>query len=376
MMQARKSQIDLNTLNQNGKIKTEIKSKNLYMTVLCTNPLFHCKNIQNHHYLEIPECYRLPLRIDFTVKIDVPAFYVHFGNGHIKFGTHLSDNKVLDDICEPQLKPKIFNNYIPMNTFTEISLIYDFNEMQILVNNEVRYYSNKERYMKSNLLKAMNAEGFSIKISCEKRTECNIKSISITEYSETAGIVYDAGTIPESPIYHVENVYTGKPIFEACIANIPEKIKNEIIILDDWLRKLKPVKFKRTIDKNGNKISYVASDYGLSYAIHPSFDVLYHTLQWYIITKGKPEFWHRKANEMEDTLNNLVKTDSGFAQRMFDNLSECVGGFGHNCLAKTPYTFNGKKKISCHGKMWFKMCISDFSDVKRFISTVNEMALE
>jgi len=177
----------------------------------------------------------------------------------------------------------------------------------------------------------------------------------------------------EVPIYQGGNIYKDKPSFDNCIANLPTDLKDEIITLDEWLRKLKPVKFKRLIETHGNKITYVASDYGISYAIHPSYDVLFHTLQWYIITSGKPDTWHRKDNQMDAVLNRLAQTDPGFAQRMFDNLCECVGGFGPGCRAKTPYIFNGIRKITCHGKMRFKMTRQDFFDVKRFINAFNEM---
>ena len=79
---------------------------------------------------------------------------------------------------------------------------------------------------------------------------------------------------------------------------------------------------------------------------------------------------------MEEVLNRLAKDDPAFADRMFDNLTECVGGFGPGCLAKTPYSFNGKKKITCHGKLRFDMSVQGFRDVKKFITTVNELSDE
>jgi len=40
------------------------------------------------------------------------------------------------------------------------------------------------------------------------------------------------------------------------------------------------------------------------------------------------------------------------------------------------YEFNGKKKLACHGMIEFKMCASDFEDVREFINTVNELLAE
>ncbi len=361
-------QIDLNMVKPHGQVRTEMKDEMLCMTTTRAIPKRFERGLQILSYIALPGRYSLPLRIDVTAKIDAPALYFLFGNGHVNIGTYWSDNRQLDDICEPHRKPKTFHNYMQMNAFAKISLIYDFNEMQILVDGEERYYSKKEKYMKSPLLAPMNAEGFILKIACDKRTELTIQSVSVTEYDDTAGITH-------VPVVAAQNTITPpeKPTFASCIANLPEELKDEIVHLDNWLREIKPLKFKRQVEKHGAKITYLASDYGFSYAIHPSNDVLYHTLQWYILTGSKPELWHRKADWMEETLGLLAKTDPGFAQRMFENLDDCVG-CGERCKVKTKYSFAGESRVACHGKMRFKMCVADFQDVRRFIGAVNELA--
>ena len=133
------------------------------------------------------------------------------------------------------------------------------------------------------------------------------------------------------------------------------------------------MKFKRQIGKYCEKITYVASEQGFSYAVHIGRGVMYHTLQWYILTQGRPETWGRKADNMEHALAYLAQSDPAFAERIFSNLYECIGGYGPGCLAKSPYTFAGKTIISCHGKLHFNMNLSEFGDVKRFIGAVNEL---
>ena len=361
-------QINLTLLQCYGHTLSKMQDETLKMTVTRANPLNHCKpGIQCFHYAEVPGRYRLPLRIDVTAKIDAPSFYLMLGEGHANFGIHF-DNRRLDDICEPQNKINHFNSRIPMNEYVDITLIYDLKEMQIKINGEERYYSKREKYMKSPLFQGMNEKGFPFRISCVKRTNLEIRSIRITEYDETAGIIHihdpkDDEFVPP----------TEKPTFTNCLSGLPDDLRAAVNDIDDWLQKLRPMKFKRQVDKNGVKITYVASEQGFSYAIHISGDVLYHTLQWYILTQGKPETWGRKADRMEDTLHYLAQTDSDFAQRMFHNLYECVGGYGSGCLAKTPYTLVDETVISCHGKMFFNMNLAEFNDVKRFIGAVNEM---
>ncbi|OPJ63786.1 hypothetical protein [Clostridium oryzae] len=114
------------------------------------------------------------------------------------------------------------------------------------------------------------------------------------------------------------------------------------------------MKFKRQIEKHGNKITYLASDYGFSYALRPSNDVLTHSLGWYIITSSKPQFSHRKDDMMEATLNKSAETSEEFAERMFCNLLECIA-CRKECAVRTLYEFKGKKKVVCHGLIEFKM---------------------
>ncbi|WP_105615815.1 hypothetical protein [Vallitalea okinawensis] len=371
----KKYNIDFDSILSKGHIVKEIKDDTLHLTTterLATN--FRTDNLDVKSYLYLSNTYKLPLRIDLRLKIDSPGFYLFFGKGHLNFGTPWSDNRRIDDIVQPNYKPRFFHNQIPINEFVNISVIYDLKAMQILINGEERFYSEKEKYMKSKLLKEENEKGFSLKLACDKRSNLVLKSLSITEYDKTAGIIHTNDNLP-LPLTRNEAVELGeKPKFESCISLLPRELGNEIVKTDAFLRSLKPLKFKRQIAKHGNKITYLASDYGFSYALYPSNDIMYHSLSWYIITNSKPELWHRKKDMMEATLNKLDKTSPEFAERMFQNLRDCIACC--KCIVKTPYEYKGKKKLSCHGIMDFKMCISDFEDVRTFINTVNELLIE
>lgn len=372
----KKYDIDISSLLLKGHVITEIKNEMLHITVtqrLSTN--FDKEDMYVNSYVYVPSTFKLPLRIDLAIKIDSPGLFMLFGNGHLNFGTPWSDNRRIDDIIEPNFKPRFFHNHIPMDEFVDISVIYDFKVMQVLVNGEERFYSEKEKYMKSKLLKDYNSTGFPLKITCTKRANLIIKSLSITEYDEIGQLLHKDISLPK-PITTNEAVGTEqKPKFESCISLLPKEIHEEILKTDSFLRLLKPMKFKRQLEKYGNKITYLASEHGFSYALYPSNDVMYHSLSWYIITSSKPEFWHRKADMMEATLNKLAKTSPELADRMFLNLKECIACCCR-CAVKTLYEFNGKKKLACHGGMEFKMCVSDFEDSRAFINAINELIHE
>lgn len=368
--------IDLKSLSSKGHVIKKIEDNMMLVTTikrLATE--FDKENMSINHYVYLNDTYQLPLRIDLVIKIDSPGLYLFLGNGHLNFGTPWSDNRRIDDIIEPNYKNRFFHNHIPINEFVHISVIYNLKAMQILINGEERFYSEKEKYMKSKLLKEFNDSGFLFKIACTKRTNLIIKSLKITEYDEVAEIIHKDVDLRKQLLTN-EAIEAGqKPKFETCISLLPKEIQEEIIKIDDFLRSLKPMKFKRQIEKHGNKITYLASEFGFSYALYPSNDVVEHSLGWYIITSCKPELWNRKADMMEETLNKLSESSPEFAERMFLNLTECIACREH-CAVKTLYGFNDKKKLVCHGRMGFRMFSSDFEDVRIFVRTINELLID
>ena len=358
--------IDLALLKPNGQTFAETTDSLYCFSSAKEQPFNICGDIR-HYYIEIPGCYHLPLKIDISARIDTPALYVVLGAGSMTFGNRAGR---INDICGPHNGKKIhFSSHIPMNEFVRITIIYGLKEMQILINGEERYYSTNEIYMKAKAFAAMNNDGFPLKISCDNRVAVQIRQITVTEYDKSAEVVQDASAKTE-PIKSFAPI--DKPTFESCTAQLPDALRSAAVDIDSWIRTLRPMKFKRQIDKNGEKITYVASEQGFSYQVYVSGGVLRHTAWWYILTQGKPETWHRKADNMENTLNYLSKTNPDFACRMFNNLYKCAGGYA-GCLGKTPYTYGDRKIISCHGKLNFTMNLSEFDDVKRFIGAVNEL---
>lgn len=372
----KKHEINLGTFTPKGHAAAEHRDGILFVNVNRSIPESISKpHLRVNSYVSPPGKFRLPMRIDIEAKIDAPGLHLFLGNGHISFGTEWQDNRRLDDIAEPSFKPKFFHNHIPMNEYAQITVIYDLNEMQILVNGEERYYSKKEKYMKSALFAEMNMEGFTLKITCSKHTNLTIKSVCVAEFEKCTGITASGKELP-APVSYNKAVAEGeKPTFETCISLLPVETQSEIIKTDEFLRSLKPLNFKRTIDKYGGKITYVASEHGFSYAFFLSNDVMHHALQWYIVTNGKVETWRRKADMMDETLERLAETSPELAEKLFSNLKDCVGCYT-NCLAKTKYKFGGKQGFFCHGSMAFTMRKEDFDDARAFIAAFGGLVKE
>lgn len=371
----KKHSIALSTLkaHDNARVEKMGGLANIWTTYSPTSSGYtkHGLNGWRHHVL-LPGKYRLPFRLDMTVKLDYPSFYVLVGSGHVKFAT--LDYLWVQDIAMPLEKPVtdkgIRSNVLPLGEFTDISVIYNFDEMQVLVDGEERFYSRKLAYMKKKNcgeLDKINGESFPIGLAVSKLSTLTVKSMTVTEFAGKAPIVRgEEVTIQpftnELPKFSFENV----------LAKAPTEFSNEVIETDAYLKWLRPLKFRRGVNKyeHGAKITYVASDYGISYAIVISNTKCYHDFGWYIVYNGPVETWHRKADYMEEILAEISKTDQPLAERVFYALLDCTTCYTHG-LCKTPYAFNGQNRLTCHGRVHLRMCHDDFNDARKFFRHLN-----
>jgi len=372
-----KRNMDLAALTPYGeaKIKSIGRMLDLWTTHSITSIAFNLYGERyRKHYVSLPGNFHLPFRVDMTVKIDFPILIMLIGGGHITFASPWQDNRKIEDIAKPSGKPNqdhnSYNNSLPFGKYVDISVTYNFDEMQILINGEERFYSRKQAYMRVKTLKEQNTDGFSIKLAVSKLSTLNIKNITVTEFDEKAPVTRGAFEIIKPQ--HI-NGERPKPTFESVMSGLPQEFRDEIIKTDNFLMSLRPVKFKRMVDKNGGKISYVASDFGISYMVNVSGAESSQNFGWYIVTGGKPETWHRKADNMEETLAEIARSNPPLAERIFYALNDCVACYGQRCLAKTPYAFNGQKKVTCHGRVMLRMCSGDSHDLREFFLHLNTL---
>ena len=354
------------TFTSKGSVSTEKTPDSLLFTVTSAIPEhFHKESAVCRHYLEEEGAYCLPLRIDMTVSLDAPSFFVMLGSGRVAFASTCNVNRRIEDIAEPHYKPVFYADHFPLNTPADISIIYNLKSMQILINGEQRYYSTKEKYMKSAKFDELNKAGFSLRLSARKRTEVTVYRFEVTQ-SGTDFEIVKQDTMPEPVTRNIDLPKGAKPTFDAVIAGLPDDIRAKIAEVDGFLRSYKPVKFRRSIEKNGGKITYLASDAGISYMVMPSRDVMRHSLGSYILWNKKDNLGKRNAAPLENALNQLAETDPGFVSRILSYKSDCTG-CGPNCICRVDYNVQGKTWPACHGKIDFKMALSEFDDVMRII---------
>lgn len=370
----KKHHVDLATLMPHSQAKIRITGEvaDVWTTHSITSVSFNLYGDSfKKHYVSLPEKYHLPFCLDMTVKLDFPALILFIGNGHITFASPWQDNRKIGDIVKPDKLSQdqaSYNNSLPFNEFVDISVIYNFDEMQILIGGKERFYSHKQAYMKEKIFNESNTDGFSIGFAVSKLSTVSVKSITVTEFDGRVPVI--RGENKEIKHQPAENEHS-KITFENVILKLSKHLQNEIIEMDHFLKSLRPLKFKRIVDKSSNKITYVSSDFGVSYVLNISGAQSSHNFGWYIIHNGKPETWHRKADDMEETLNEIKKFNPQLAERIFYSLNDCVNCHGSDCLDKTLYKFNGQQRLTCKGRVVMRICRDDFNDVREFFRFLN-----
>ena len=367
--------IDLSRLQSQGATELSFADGVLNMTV--TRAIHTCGYNFNRNkigsYASLPGAYRLPLCIDLYARADIPAIFLLLGDGQISIGSPWMENHRIDDPLLPKGKPRMYDNHIPFDKPFHASVFLGASEMQILINGEERFYSNREPYMKA--LRTGKAENglIPIAITCTKHSALRVLGITVTEL-EGGAALNRTGPAPQDS-YIPLTPLTEKPSFEGCIQELPTEIQQEIRDTELFLKALPHIKWRRTLEKHGNKITYVASALGVSYAVYVGGGVMHHSLQYYLVANSAPDQWHRRGNSLEKVLDFLRSTNPPLAARIWGHLNECIGCFPQ-CLARSPYQFQSEKKLSCHGQVVFHMRPADFQDVRDFFSAVNTLLAE
>ena len=327
-------------------------------------------------YIELPNKFNLPFRIDMTAKMDSPALILQIGDGYINLNTGGMDNRRMMSIIGGETKPNIhkFDNRVPLGEYFDISVIYGKKSMQLIINGEERYFNKKDAYMKSSSAEADFKDGFGLKLACFKRTEVYIKSLTVTEYTNEPEFV----SMPKKDyLYAPTLAKTEKPTLENCIKDLSPELQDCIHDMDKYLKALK---FKRLIEGGypESKITYTMPRVTVF-----KMNISHHLLTQ-IRTMAMLGFYVNGAGEHTDKFNtmflrNLEESDPAFADEIFFRMSErnyCKVCGGSKCSNYNLTEYKGTKKNNCAHFVQFKMIPSDFADAKRVVETVLELAKE
>jgi hypothetical protein len=376
--------VPLESFSTHGQVGSKMENDDLKITTYTAiNTRFQLNDAPIKSYIFLPDKYKLPFKIDMTVKIDSPAFYLIIGKGHVGFGTGIMDNRRITDIFGEDYKPNshAFNNDIPINEYVDISVTYGKKAMWVLIDNKLRCFSKKDKYIKAKEVPEEFNDGFGIGIACDKRTVLTLKSFMVTVYENEEPVAL-ADTIETMTIN--PNCLTGseKPTIEQCVQGLSLNLQEEILHTDEYLTKemKKSLKFKRKIEGGYpcSRITYVSS-WGFRYKVQISDTYIWHDINWISYnTKREQEKYggYQKADYTIETLEKLAEESPKFAEEMFFRIKECVACCGENgCTNTTMYEYNGKKKVGCGWSdgMQFKMSSSDFGDLRKVVDAINNV---
>ena len=179
--------INLADFENKGTIKSTLTQEGLNFSLNTTlRTEFHKEIDTINTYAFLPQKFHLPVKINFTANTNGNGFYLLFGTGRVNFNYNYNDNnRSYNDIVAPDLETKNrIYNFLPKNKDVMIQIIYDYKFMQVYIDGEERYFSTKEKYMKSRLTKEKNTEGFGIRFAIEQSEKVLLKQFSVTQYNE------------------------------------------------------------------------------------------------------------------------------------------------------------------------------------------------
>lgn len=370
----KKTEISFDSLENLGQVISNPQADGLFLSAKYQNLRFDRFDQPLKSCVRIPGRYKLPLQIDLTVRAEIPGFYLILGSGHLSFGTR-QDNRSIGDLCVHDGKPRSFPNGIPLEQDTQISVIYGFKYMQIVVDGETRYLSKREKYMRAEDFPGKNNEGFVFMLAPDKLAKILVKKITLTEYdTDPALLPYEKTDLP----VRLCNRAGVKAAFQDCISGLSKEIQDELLRLDHDLLSKKRLKIKRKIegDRTGCKITYV-SPIGFSYALLISEDLLHHFFWWYMVSNYKYEnkYMGRKNDFMNEMIRLCDSLSPEITERLVGYFDPCVR-CGEYCSSPTQYEYRDKKINSCHGKIWMNMNLQTFSDIRFLFDVLDEVLLQ
>jgi hypothetical protein len=145
------------------------------------------------------------------------------------------------------------------------------------------------------------------------------------------------------------------------LLQLPAKEKKEITEMDIFLKSLPSLKFKRTIDRKSDKISYISAEYGISYLIklknkHQEFG-------WYYIHDRQKNKWYRKTDYMVTVFNEI---NPDIANRLFNSLTKCTSCRNVDNCGNILYEYKGEKRMTHYGRLILGLKKNDFEDAREF----------
>ena len=132
--------------------------------------------------MQTKESYAFPLRIDITAKTDSSNIRLYYRNGRVIINWEINkDDLKVHDIFTGRGYGYMDRGRIPENEYVKITWIIDKNETLLLVNEELRQYSDDFPYMESRAVTLDKKFSDPVRISAAWNSTVTIQSMTVTE---------------------------------------------------------------------------------------------------------------------------------------------------------------------------------------------------
>ena len=356
--------IPLESFAPKGKIKVKIENGELHL------PADESKVGKSRHHADIPGKFKLPFRIDMTVKVKVTEtppleLNLYIGNGKVHFeGGHTSCDDILttvkfSTVGDSKLTSFVHYNDIPAKEYADISVIFGSKMMWVTVDNKYCFSSDKMLYielLRENAVPKEFADGLGISICGGTHTKLAIKSLLITEYETDE---------PKTPA-EIANLPELSP-FELYVKGLPSELHDEMFKTDEFLMNdmKSSLKFKRTIDKHGH-LTY-QSPCGFQYGMTYFGAQERHATHW-VQSPKKPDY-------TSEVLSKLAESSPKLADELFSNIQIC-NPHSRECKRRTTIEFKGESRQVCRGAISLKWHPSGFEDLRKLVTAASMVITE
>jgi len=325
--------IPLNSLDSK-KVKTKLENDVLHVPAEVANLG------KNRNHVNIPGNFKLPFRLDMTVKIEyhhlnqvASQLTLYVGNGTVYFnGGHVS---ATDIWTKDNIAPDFVRyNCIPEKEFADISVFFGTELMWVSVDGAFCFATEKMSHM----------DAVGISICGGTATRLCIRSLAVTQYEEN-----EPGMPPELL------GLPGLSEFEQFLNGLPPYVIEEMREIDEFLTARK---YRRSLKhgfltyRSANGFRMEIREFGAGKEI---------------ITAWAPT--DKKPDITNIVIYKLAETSPEFAAKIFDMIRGCEV-HSRGCQRTVVYEFAGSKKTSCCGRMNISLDAQGLHDLHRFVEAI------
>lgn len=357
--------IPLDQFKPTGQVTSKMENGELTLTA-----------INGKNRVAVPGAYKLPLRVDMTVKANSSDITLLAGKGGISFSGHINTSgggiRRVDILTGKKETVKFdYENEIPLDEYINLSVVYGSKFTWVRVNDKICYVNGKAPYL--SMPEQFDA-GLDLAVRPGKnKVELIIRSFTVTEYeNDEPNAPAEVANAPELSA------------FEWYVKSLPPHLRDDVIKMDKFLTTERALKFKKSVDPSGNLV--YASSCGFQYklrkfTLEPDGHELDRVMEYSDMEKHESgqmatswaKNWAKDSQHSADytsrVLAKLAESSPEFADKMYSQLQYCNNV---KCKRNSKVEYKGNAKQTCSSSIKFTWNTAEFDDIQKMVTAVGE----